>query len=146
MTAEASAVEGARSAERRLPRIVEAGCAGLALAIAGVAYLAASIPGSPSLTPAIALLAASAAIVAANALSLARVRDFAWWMFWTVWRWTMLAYAIIAGMLVYTFLYDRIPAAQLALLVATLAVFALDIPVMLAFSVARFQPAARPSA
>jgi hypothetical protein len=128
-------------AERRLPRVIETGCAGLVLAIAGVVYLASAIPGSPSLAPAIGLLAAAAAVVAANALALARVRPFAWRIFWTVWRWTMLAYAVIAGMLVYTFVYDRIPGGQLSLLVATLVVFALDIPLMLAFSVARYQPA-----
>lgn len=143
MSAEAHA---AVPAERRLPPIVATGCVGLALAIGGVIYLAASIPGRPSLAPAIAFLAASAATVGGNTLVLARVPDFAWWMFWQVWRWTMLAYAIIAGMLMYTFVYDRIPGGQLALLLATLAVFALDIPVMLAFSVARYQPARRPEA
>jgi hypothetical protein len=60
-------------------------------------------------------------------------------VFWKVWRWTMLGYAIIAGMLMYVFIYDRIATGQLALLVATLAVFAVDIPTMLAFSVARYQ-------
>lgn len=131
--------------ERRLPPIIPAGCAGLLLAVAGVIYLASHIPGHPSLAPAIGLLAAAAATVAANAAALARIRPFAWWRFWQVWRWTMLAYAIIAGMLIYTFIYDRIPGGQLSLLVATLAVFALDIPVMLAFSVARYQPPRPPA-
>jgi hypothetical protein len=43
-------------------------------------------------------------------------------------------------MLMFVFIYDNIPGKQLALLLLTLAVFALDIPIMLAFSVARFQP------
>ncbi len=127
-------------ADERLPPVVPVGCVALVLAIGGVIYLASFIPGHPSLAPAIGLLAAAAATVAANAGALARVRAFAWWRFWQVWRWTMFAYAIIAGMLIYTFVYDRIPSGQLSLLVATLAVFALDIPVMLAFSVARYQP------
>lgn len=75
-----------------------------------------------------------------NVIALSRIRPFAWSMFWKVWRWTMLAYAIIAGMLVYIFIYDRIPTGQLTLLVLTLAVFAVNIPTMLAFAVARFQP------
>ncbi len=140
------AFEVAAVDERRLPPIIATGCAGLVLAIAGVIYLAAYIPGDPSLAPAIGLLTASAATVAGNVLVLSRIRPFAWWMFWQVWRWTMLAYAIIAGMLIFTFVYDRIPVGQLTLLVLTLAVFALDIPVMLAFSVARYQPARRPAA
>ncbi len=145
MTAEASAV-GVAVPERRLPPILAVGCAGLLLAIAGVVYLSSYIPGHPSLTPAIVLLAAAAATVAGNAIALSRLSDFAWWMFWKVWAWTMLAYAIIAGMLMYVFIYDRIPAGQLTLLLLTLIVFALDIPVMLAFSVARYQPPRRPTA
>lgn len=129
---------------KRLPPIIEIGCAGLVLAIAGVIYLASHIPGHPTLGPAIGLLAAAAAVVAGNVLVLGRLPDFAWWMFWKVWAWTMLAYAIIAGMLMYIFIYDQIPTGQLTLLVMTLAVFAVDIPLMLAFSVARFQPPRRP--
>jgi hypothetical protein len=136
----APAISDAALAERLLPPIVAVGCAALLLAIAGVIYLSSHIPGHPSLAPAIGLLAASAATVAGNVLVLSRLSDFAWWMFWKVWRWAMLAYAIIAGMLIYVFVYDRIPAGQLMLLVLTLAVFAVDIPLMLAFSVARYQP------
>jgi len=125
--------------ERPLPPVIEVGCAGLVLAIAGVIYLTAHIPGHPSLAPAIGLLVASAATVAGNVFALSRVRPFAWSSFWKVWRWTMLGYAIIAGMLMYVFIYDKIATGQLTLLVATLAVFAVDIPTMLAFSVARYQ-------
>jgi hypothetical protein len=139
MSAESPVLTETALAERRLPPIIEIGSVGLAFSIAGVIYLSAYIPGHPSLAPAISLLAASAAVVGCNMLLLSRIPDFAWPMFWQVWRWTMLAYAIIAGMLIYVFIYDQIPTAQLTLLVLTLAVFAVDIPVMLAFSVARYQ-------
>jgi hypothetical protein len=66
--------------------------------------------------------------------------EFAWGLFWKVGAWTLVAYAIIAGMLMFVFIYDNIPVEQLTLLLLTLAVFALDIPIMLAVSVARFQP------
>jgi hypothetical protein len=139
VSAETPVLTDAALAERRLPPIVEIGSIGLMFSIAGVIYLSAYIPGHPSLAPAIGLLAASAAVVGGNVLLLSRIPDFAWPMFWQVWRWTMLAYAIIAGMLMYVFIYDQIPSGQLILLVLTLAVFAVDIPVMLAFSVARYQ-------
>ena len=131
-------------ATRSLPPVITVGCAALVFAIAGVIYLSAQIPGHPSLIPAICLLAASAATVAGNVVALSRIPGFAWWMFWKVWPWAMLGYAIIAGMLMYIFIYDSIPARQLTLLLLTLAVFAVNIPVMLAFSVARFQPSSRP--
>jgi hypothetical protein len=135
---------GAPLAPGRLPPIIGVGCAALVFAIAGVIYLSASIPGNPSLTPAICLLALSALTVAANVVALARLATFAWWMFWKVWGWAMLGYAVIAGMLMYVFVYDAIPAGQLTLLLLTLAVFAVNIPLMLAFSVARYQPPLRP--
>ena len=143
MSAETPVSTEAALAERRLPPIIEIGSVGLLFSIAGVIYLSSYVPGHPSLAPAIGLLGASAAIVGGNVLILSRIPHFAWPMFWQVWRWTMLAYAIIAGMLMYVFIYDQIPTGQLTLLVLTLAVFAVDIPVMLAFSVARYQQVRR---
>jgi hypothetical protein len=126
--------------ERRLPPVITIGSVAMALCIAGVVYLTSYVPRTPDLGPAIALLACAALVVAANAVLLARIPAFDWRSFWTVGFWTLVAYAVIAGMLMYTFIYDRLPTGQLTLLVATLAVFAVDIPMMLAFSVARFQP------
>ncbi len=137
--ADDAVLDDAALASRRLPPIIELGSLGLLFSIAGVIYLASYVPGNPTLVPAIVLLCLAAATVALNVLVLSRIPSFAWWMFWQVWRWTMLAYAVIAGMLVYVFVYDEIPTGQLTLLVLTLAVFAVDIPVMLAFSVARYQ-------
>jgi hypothetical protein len=135
-----TAAETAALAERRLPPIIEIGVAAMVLAIAGVIYTTSYIPGKPNLAPAVGLLAGSASIVLANAVILSRIRNFAWGLFWKVGAWTLVAYAIIAGMLMFVFIYDNIPGKQLTLLLLTLAVFALDIPIMLAFSVARFQP------
>jgi drug/metabolite transporter (DMT)-like permease len=140
-----TAAETAALAERRLPPIIEIGVVAMALAIAGVIYTSAHIPGTPNLVPAVVLLAGSAAIVLVNAILLSRIRDFAWSVFWTVGAWTLLAYSVIAGMLMFVFIYDNVPGKQLTLLLLTLAVFALDIPMMLAFSVARFQPPDRAS-
>jgi hypothetical protein len=141
-----SAAETAALAQRRLPPIIEIGTAAMVLAIAGVIYTSSYIPGKPNLAPAVGLLAGSASIVLVNAVILSRIRNFAWGVFWKVGAWTLAAYAIIAGMLMFIFIYDRVPTGQLTLLVLTLAVFAVNIPVMLAFSVARFQPPFRPPA
>ena len=126
-------------AERRLPPIIEVGVVAMALCIAGVIYLTSYVPRTPALGPAIGLLIAAALVVAANALVLSRIRHFNWHSFWIVGAWTLVAYGVIAGMLMFTFIYDRLPAGQLTLLVVTLAVFAVDIPMMLAFSVARYK-------
>jgi hypothetical protein len=136
---------GAQSAEipgldRDLPPIIEVGSLALVFCIVGVIYLSASGFGTPDLAPAIGLLVAACLVVLANTVMLSRIRPFNWHVFWVVGGWTLLAYAITAGMLMYTFIYDALPSGKLSLLVATLAVFAIDIPMMLAFSVARFQP------
>jgi hypothetical protein len=125
--------------QRSLPPIIEVGVVAMALCIAGVIYLV-SYTSAPSLGPAIGLVIAAAAVVLANCAILARIPDFNWHVFWQVGWWTLVGYAVIAGMLMFTFIYDKLPSGQLALLVGTLAVFAVDIPIMLAFSVARFQP------
>jgi hypothetical protein len=140
-----SAAETKLLAERKLPPVIELGCLTLAFAIAGVIYLAAHVPGEPALWPAVLLLALGTLVELGNVVVLVRTRPFAWWMFWRVWRWVLLAYVVIAGMLMYTFIYDSIPGGQLTLMLLTLALFAVDVPTMLAFSVARFQPPDEPA-
>jgi hypothetical protein len=46
---------------------------------------------------------------------------------------------VIAGILEYVFLYDHTPGRELALFSAMLLLFALDVPLMLSYSVARWQ-------
>lgn len=125
--------------ERKLPPVMWVGVLALGLAISGVAYLSSSIPNEPSLKPAIGLLAAAAASVMVNALTLARVRDFAWRTFFVVGRWTLLGYGLISGLLIFVFVHNALPGRQLAFLIVTLVVLAIDVPMMLAFSVARYQ-------
>lgn len=129
--------------QKTLPPIIEIGCVAMVLCIAGVIYLTSYSPRTPSLGPAIALIIAAGIVVLVNAAILARIPGFNWPLFWRVGWWTLVGYAVIAGMLMFTFIYDKLPTGQLSLLVGTLAVFAVDIPIMLAFSVARFQPRER---
>lgn len=126
--------------ERKLPPVALVGALALGLAISGVSYLSASLPNEPPLAPAIGLLTVAAAAVVVNVVALARARDFAWRPFFTVGGWTLVAYGLIAALLMFVFVYNELPARQLAFLIATLAVGAVDIPMILAFSVARYQP------
>jgi len=99
------------------------------------------IPQPVSLALSIALLALAAAIMIVNLVVLSRLRDFAWDTFFVVGRWSLLAYLVIAGMLEYAFVLDGTPGTTLALLTASLVIYAIDIPLLFAFSVARYQPA-----
>lgn len=124
--------------EPRMPPVIEAGALSLALAISGVIYLNASLPSVPPIAPAIGLLAAAALVVAINAVLLARTPDFARRTFFLVFQWTLLGYGVVAGLLMFVFIFNDLPTRQLALLIATLAIGAIDVPMILAFSVARF--------
>ena len=129
-------------AGRRLPPVTGLAVAALILVIAGGIYLAAHLPRpAPLGPPATALVMAVVALLAAAAL-LARVRDFAWHTFFVVAGWTLAAYVVIAGMLGFVFVLDHTPGRLLVLLTLMLAVFAIDVPLLLGFSVARYAPAA----
>ncbi len=124
--------------DRRLPPVTELMVGSLALMLAGGVYLAAHLPHLPPLGPAIALLAAGAVLTVVAVVVLVRIRPFAWKTFLLVARWALLAYAVIAGLLTYVFVYDGTRGATLAVLVLTLAVFAVDVPSVIAFTVARY--------
>lgn len=124
--------------QRRLPPVTEVGMLSLALIVAAGIYLSAHIPNHVSLTPAVILLCASALLLAGNLASLARVQGFAWPRFFAIARWALLAYVIVAGMIEYAFLRDHLSGGPLVVLTLSLVVFAVHVPVLIAFTVARF--------
>ena len=124
--------------ERRLPPVTQLAMTSLALIVAGGIYLASHIPNPVPLAPAIALLAASALLLATNLLLLARVSDFPWRRFFDVAKWALLAYSIIAGMIEYAFLRNHLKGGALVVLTLSLVVFAVHVPTLIGFTVARF--------
>jgi membrane-bound acyltransferase YfiQ involved in biofilm formation len=127
--------------ERKLPPIQQIGVAVLVLIVAGGIYTAAHLPRHVPQGPTIALLCAAVVLLAINVSLLARIEGFAWHAFRLVSGWVFLAYLVIAGMLEYVFIYDHTRGSQLLILSLMLVVFAVDIPLLLGFSVARFQDA-----
>jgi hypothetical protein len=126
------------SDERRLPPVTQLGMLSLALIVAAVIYLSAHLPEHVSLGPAIALLAASAALLGGNVTTLWRTEGFAWRRFLEVARWALLAYAVIAALIEYVFLRNNTSGGPLIVLTLSLVVFALTVPVLIAFTVARY--------
>lgn len=124
--------------ERRLPPVTQVGMLSLALIIAGGIYLSSHIPEHVPLVPAIVLLALSVALLAGNLLALARVDGFAWGRFFQVAKWALLAYALIAGMIEYAFLRDNLSGGPLVVLTCSLVVFAVHVPLLIGFTVARY--------
>lgn len=138
---EAGQTASGGQAERRLPPVTPCAVTALILVVAGGIYLAAQLPRPAPLGLPIAALVAAAAALAAALAALSRARDFAWHTFRVVGGWTLAAYLVIAGMLEFVFVLDHTPGALLTILSLMLLIFALDIPLLLAFSVARYQPA-----
>jgi hypothetical protein len=124
---------------RRLPPVAEIAVASIAAMLAGGIYLAAHLPGHVSLAIPVATLAAGGLATLAGLGLLSRIRPFAWPVFFQVFRWGLLGYLIIAAVLAFVFIHDHTPGATMAVLAGTLAVFAVDVPLILAFTVARFQ-------
>jgi hypothetical protein len=125
--------------DRKLPPITEIGAASMIAIAGGVIYVAAYLPKHAPLGFAVALLALAAALQLTNAFLLFRLRDFAWDRFFQVGGWALLAYAVIAGMIEYAFVFDKTRGVQLVVMTLMLALFMLNVPVLIAFTVARFQ-------
>ena len=90
------------------------------------------------LAPAIALLAASVLVLSVNLLALSRVDGFHWRRFFEVARVALMAYLVIAGVILYVFLRNDTSGGPLVVLTLSLLVFAVNVPVLIAFTVARY--------
>lgn len=128
--------------ERRLPPVTQLGIVSMILTIVSVIVLAAYIPKHPPLAVPAVLMGLAGCVLAVNLALLSRAPDFSWRTFRAVAGWTLAAYVVIAGMLEYVFLYDGVRGGVLALMTLSLVSFAANVPLLLGFGVARYQPAA----
>ncbi len=123
-----------------IPPVTQIGMTSLALIIIGGIYLAAHLPQSVPLGPAVGLLVASIGLLTLNVVLLARCRGFNWPRFFDVFKWALIAYVITAGMIEYAFVRDGLSGAPLVVLTLSIIVYAVHVPVLIAFTVARFDP------
>ena len=125
--------------QRKLPPVTEIAVGSMVCVVVGVIFMASHLPSRPPLGVPSGLLAAAGVLLLANAALLARLREFAWARFFQVARWALLAYAVIAGMLEYTFVYDHTRGSVLVVMTLMLVAFVTNVMLLLAFTVARFQ-------
>ncbi len=128
--------------EPKYPPVTQLAMVSLALIVAGGIYLSSHLPQHVSLTPAVVLLAASAALLVVNLGLLSRVRVFDWPRFFEVAKWSLLAYVVIAGMIEYVFLRNHLRGGALVVLTLSLVIFAVHVPMLVGFTVARFHNSA----
>jgi hypothetical protein len=124
--------------ERSLPPVTQVAMTSLALIVAGGIYLASHLPQQVPLTPAVVLLSASAFLLIGNLVALSRIRGFAWHSFFTVGKWALLAYLITAGLIEFAFLRDGMSGAPLLVLTLSILVYAVHVPILIAFTVAQY--------
>jgi hypothetical protein len=124
--------------DRKYPPVTALCMASLTLIVIGGIYLSAHLPKHVPLGPAIGLLIASAVLFGINVFLLTRVRDFAWDRFFEVGKWSLLAYAIIGAMIEYAFVRNHVGGGALVVLTLSLAVFAVHVPTLVGFTVARY--------
>lgn len=127
--------------EQKYPPVTQVAMLSLALIVAGGIYLSANLPKHVALTPAVILLALSAALMALNLLSLTRVPGFAWDRFVAVAKWSLLAYLVIGGMIEYVFIRNHVRGGTLVVLTLSLIIFAVHVPTLMGFTVARYHQA-----
>jgi len=129
---------GATSRPRLAP-VAEIGAATLVLVVTGGIYMASYAPRRPPLAVPIGLATASGALLVVNVVMLVRTRGLAWDKFFLVGRWTLLSYVIAAGLIEFAFVRDHTRGGPLVVLTAMLILFAVDVPLIISFTVARFQ-------
>ena len=138
MSAHAHAA-GPSLVDRKLPPVTEIGAASMIAIAAGVIYLASYLPKHAPLWLAVVFLAIAVGLQLTNAVLLSQIENFAWPRFIQVGKWALLAYLVIAGMIEYAFVYDHTRGAQLVVMTLMLALFMLNVPVLIAFTVARYE-------
>jgi uncharacterized membrane protein YoaK (UPF0700 family) len=126
------------SAEQRFPKAVETVTASLAAVVVGGVWLGSHAPRRPPLALPTVLLIVAAGLLLAGVVMIARVAGFSWDTFVRVGRWALLAYIIAAGMIEFAFVRNHTRGAPLAVVTGMLVVFALDVPFIIATTVARY--------
>jgi len=132
-------VTGGSVLGRTFPPVTQLCVGSMALVIVGGIWMAAHLPRRPPLGPAVGLLAAGVALLVLAVALLTHISPFAWRQFLLVAKWALAAYLVIAGLLELVFVKDGTAGTTLGLLTAMLAVFALDVPMIMGFTVARYQ-------
>jgi len=124
--------------ERPVPPIAWLSSGALGFVIVGGIILASYAPRAAPLGLATALLSVAIALLVVAAALLFRIKEFAWATFGVVFKWALLAYVIVSGMIEFAFVHDHTRGPSLVIVTLMLTVFALSVPTTIAFTTARY--------
>jgi hypothetical protein len=124
--------------ERELPPVALLATVSLGLVVIGGILMASFVPRRPPLVVPIVLLVAATIVYGVAVVLLVRIERFAWTTFAMVFKWALLAYVISAGMIAFAFIRNHTRGGPLTVTLLMLVIFALSVPMTIAYTVARF--------
>jgi hypothetical protein len=124
--------------EAKLPPVTQIAVCSFALVIASGIWIVSHLPKHVPLGPPEIGLTVSALLIVANVVLLRRLDGFNWAAFLGVAKWALLAYCVIAGMLEWVFVKDGTRGGELVVLTLSLAIFAIHVPLLIGYTVARY--------
>ena len=125
---------------RRLPEPNLIAVVSIVLVFFTIGTLASYLPRQAPLRATVPLLALSIAVGLVAGGRLVAGRTFAWSTFLNVAKPALIAVATAAGIIEFAFLYDQTRGSSLAILTGGLLVIVVELPLLLAYSVARHEP------
>jgi hypothetical protein len=126
------------SDQAKLPPVTQIAVASFILVVASGIWIASHLPKHVPIAPSAILLACSALLVVVNVTLLSRVDGFAWDRFFGVAKWALAAYGVISGLLAFVFIHDGTRGSELVVLLLSLVIFAIHVPLLIGYTVARF--------
>ena len=133
-----SAPVTSNSVDRTYPPVAWLSTGALCLVIFGGILLASYAPREAPVSVTFPLLGAASALLVSSVIQLVRLKEFSWTTFTTVFKWALLAYVITAGMIEFAFVRDHTRGSSLVLVTLMLVIFAVSVPITIAFTVARY--------
>lgn len=125
-------------AGERFPPAIEVVMVSLAAVVIGGIVMASYAPKRPPLLLPTILLVIAAVALASGVLLLGQVRTYAWNTFRRYAKWALLAYVVSAGLIEFAFVRNHTRGAPLVVVTLMLVIFALDVTVLIAGTVARY--------
>jgi hypothetical protein len=127
---------------RRLPEPSVIAVASIVLVFFTIGTLASYLPRRAPLAATVTLLTLAVFVGLVAVWGLVVGRTFAWSSFTVVAKPALVAVATAAGFIEFAFLYDKTRGSSLAILTTGLVLIVIELPLLLAYSVARHEPEA----
>ncbi|HZP26703.1 MAG TPA: hypothetical protein VFB90_06615 [Dehalococcoidia bacterium] len=128
--------------EREFPPVQQLAILTFILIVSAGVFSVAYLPDRAPLPFPFVLISSAYVVMVINAILVSQIKEFAWDRFVQVAGWALLAQAVSVGMIEYAFVVDHVRGKLLVMLSMGLFVYGFNVPLLLGFSVARFQPPA----